>query len=212
MAENTDILAELGKKQDSSESLAEAVIKDPKKLSTVIGGVASENPRIKFRSAKILRMISEKEPELIYPELDFFTRLLDSENNILKWNAIDTIANLTVVDRKNKFDRIFGKFYGLLREGSLVTAAHVVENSGKIARAKPKLRARITKELLKAERIKLPTEECRNIILGKVILAVDEYFDQIQDKVEIISLVRKQLKNSRKSTRIRAEKFLRKNS
>ena len=212
MAKKSDILKELDKKHDSSESLAAMVMKYPQKLSVVLSGVSSENPRIKFRSVKVLRIISEKDPKLLYPKMDFFTRLLDSGNNILKWNAMDIISNLATVDRNNKFAKVFKKFYGLFHEGSLITAVHVVENSGKIANAKQNLQSKITNELLKVEKVPLPTEECRNILLGKTILSFDAYFGKIQNKGEVISFVRRQLNNPRDSTKARAEKFLMKNS
>lgn len=204
------MLGDLNRKQDNSESLARRIVKNPNQLSVVFNGVSSENPRIKFRSAKVLRIISKKNPELLYSKIDFFVDLLGSENNIIKWNAMDTLANLAIVD-SNKFDKIFKKFYGLLYEGSLITASHVVDNSGKIAGAKPNLQSKITNELLKIEKIPLPTEECKNILLGKTIVAFDMYFDQIQNK-EVISFVKRQLTNSRNATKVKAEKFLNKNS
>lgn len=212
MAKISDILNELDKKHDNSESLATTVMRHPRKLGVVMGGVSSENLRVKFRSMKVLRIISENGPKLLYPQMDFFVGLLGSENKILKWNSIDILSNLATVDPKKRFDSIFKKFYGLLREGGLITAAHVVDNSGKIANAKPSLRGKITRELLKVEKVPLPTEECRNIILGKTISSFDAYFDKIQDKDEVISFVKGQLKNRRNSTRARAEKFLKKNS
>jgi len=206
------MLGELNRKQDNSESLARRIVKNPNQLSVVFNGISSENPRIKFRSAKVLRLISEKNPKLLYPKIDFFIELLGSENNIIKWNATDTIANLAIVDSKNKFNKIFKKFYGLLYEGSLITASHVVDNSGKIVGAKPNLQNKITNELLKIEKVPLPTEECKNILLGKTIAAFDMYFNQIQNKEEVISFVKMQLNNSRNATKVKAEKFLSKNS
>ncbi len=208
MGKKFEISKELAKKRDSSERAAAMVMEDPRNLDEILSGVSSENLRIKFRSAKILRIISEKDPNLIYPRMDFFVDLLGSDNKILKWNAMDVIANLAAVDAKNRFDGIFGKFYGLLRDGELITAAHVVEGSGRIAAAKPRLRGKITAELLGVEKVPLPTEECRNILLGKTILAFDGYWDDIRDKGAVVSFVRKQLSNSRRSTRARAEKFL----
>ena len=211
MAKISDILDELDKKNDKSESLATTVMRYPQKLGAVMGGVSSEKARVKFRSVKVLRIISEKDAKLLYPKMDFFVRLLDSDNNILRWNAMDIISNLVTVDSENRFDGIYKKFYGLLHEGNLITAAHVVDNSGKIANARPDLQGKITGELLRIGKVPLPTEECRNIIIGKTISSFDEYFDKIQDKDEVISFVRGQLKNRRNSTRARAEKFLKKN-
>jgi len=206
----SDIFDDLGKKEIKAEDLAERIIKNSDFLPEILNGISSENPRTKFKSAKILKIISDKNPKMLYPKMDFFINLLDSENNIVKWNAMDVIANLTFVDSKNRFDKIFEKYYGLLYEGSLITAGHVVDNSGNIANAKPNLQNKITSELLKVEKIPLPTEECRNILLGKVVLSFSQYIDQVKDKEKMISLAKEQLNSTRNATRKKAEKFLKK--
>ena len=202
------ILDELGKKGKEAEDLADKVSRNPDLLPEILDGVSSAEARLRFNSAKILRIISEKQPKILYSKIEFFVDLLDSENNILKWIAIDIIGNLASVDSENKIDRIFRKFYDLLSDESMITAGHVIDNSGKIAVAKPYLQDRITEKLLKVEKIEYKTSECRNILLGKVISSFDKYIDQFDNKKKMISLVRRQLKNSRKATRAKAEKFL----
>jgi len=202
------VLDELGKKEIRAEDLSDKVLRNPDLLPEVFDGISSANPRIKFKSAKILRIISEKNPKMLYSKMDFFVNLLESENNILKWTAIDVIANLSSVDSKNEFDKIFKKFYDLLSDESMITAGHVIDNSAKIVRAKPHLQNKITGELLKVEKIQYKTTECRNILLGDVILAFGQYIYHVDNKEEMISLVKRQLKNSRKATRAKAEKFL----
>jgi len=197
-------------KNTESEGNAEEIMKNPKTLRELLAGVSSGNPKTKFWSAKTLRTISERKPEILYSEWKFFVDLLDSENNIVKWNAMDIIANLTKIDSRNKFDRLFKKFYGYLHEGSLITAGHVVDNSAKIALSKPHLQEAITKELLKVEKIPLPTEECRNILIGKTINAFQAYHDKIKNKDEIIPFVKRQSHNSRNATKTKAERFLKK--
>ena len=156
--------------------------------------------------------MSQKEPGKLYPRIDFFKNLLDSDNNILKWNAIDIMANLASADVDGRFEEIFGKFYKLLQEGSLITAGHVVANSWKIVDAKPHLESRITEQLLKIEKTKLPTEECRDILIGHAMLCFDKYFDRIRNKDEVITFVKRQMNNSRNATKAKAEKFLKKHS
>jgi len=204
------ILDKLEEKETKVEELAEEAIKNKELLHELFNGVSSVNPRIKFGSAKILRIISERNPKMLYPNMEFFVNLLDSENNILKWNAMDVIANLTVVDSHNKFNRLFNKFYSCLYEGSLITAGHVVDNSGTIALAKPELQEEITKELLKVEEIPLPTEECRNILFGKTMKTFEVYYDKIKEKDDVVSFVKRQLNNYRKATKAKAEKLLEK--
>jgi len=209
MKKNT-ILTLFGKKDAEAEDMAEKVVENQDMLPELFAGLSSKDPRIKFGSAKVLRIISERNPAMLYSRMDFFVNLLDSENNILKWNAMDVIANLITVDSHNEFNRLFKKFYGYLHEGSLITAGHVVDNSGKIALSKPELQAEITKELLKVEKIPLPTEECRNILIGKAINAFQVYYDKITPKDEVVSFVKRQLNNSRNATKAKAEKFLKK--
>jgi len=207
---NSNLLAELAR--NKPEDLAERAGRDSVLLATVFEGISSSDPKLRFKSAKILNLMSQKEPGKLYPKIDFFINLLDSDNSILKWNAIDVVANLASADVDGRFEGIFGKFYGLLQEGSLITAGHVVANSWKIVEAKPHLGNRITEQLLKIEKTKLPTEECTNILIGHAILCFDKYFDKIRNKDEVITFVKRQMDNSRNATKTKAEKFLKKHS
>lgn len=207
MKENS-ILNAIAKKETKTEEVAEKVMENSELLPELLSGIESANPRIRFGSAKVLRIISGKNPEMLYSRMEFFVNLLDSENNILKWTALDIIANLTTVDSHKKFNRLFKKFYGYLNEGSLITAGHVVDNSGKIALSKPELQSDITKELLKVEKVPLPTEECRNILIGKTIKAFQVYYNEIENKDAVVSFVKRQLNNPRNATKTKAEKFL----
>lgn len=205
------MLSRLARKEIADEELAKEAAKSKDSLRQLLHGIASANPRVKFRSAKILRIISQKNPKLLYSSWGLFVKLLDSENNIIKWNAIDIVANLARVDSDRKFDKLFRKFYSaLLYEGSLITAGHVVSGSSTIVKARPDLQGKITQELLKMEKIPLPTEECRNILIGHTIKAFYAYLDHIKDKNEIASFARGQLNNSRRATKAKAEKLLRK--
>jgi hypothetical protein len=212
--DSKQILEKLGKNQINAEELIQEVKNDFNLMPEVIKGISSDNPRIKFGCAKTLNKISEDHPEKIYDKIDFFIELLDHKNNILKWNAMDILANLAKVDKDKKFDEIFKKYYDLINDNSMVTIGHVVDNSGKIALAKPYLSSKITNELLKIEKIPTKTHvtgECKNILYGKVMLTFDQYFNHIENKKEVFSFVRRQIKNTRPATKAKAEKFLNKN-
>lgn len=206
-------LYKLGKKEISVDELIKNVKNDFSLIPMVVDGVSSTNPRIKFGCAKTLSKISEKNPEKLYKEMNFFINLLDNENKIIRWNAMDVIANLTRVDTKKKFEDIFTKYYGFINADSMVTIAHVVDNSGKIALAKPHLINKITNEILNLEKISIKprlTQECKNILFGKAIIIFDQYFDHIEKPKEVVSFIKRQLKNTRAATKIKAEKFMKK--
>jgi hypothetical protein len=113
------------------------------------------------------------------------------------------------VDSENRFGKtLFEKYCSFLHDGNLVTAAHVVDNLGKIAHSKPQLQKESIKQLLNIEEISLPTKECQNILIGKTISALNDYFSDTNDKENVIAFVRRHLKNSRNATKVKAEKFL----
>lgn len=203
-----NILGELGKKEYKPEKIAEKVVRNQNSLAEVFEGIFSSNKQVKNRSAKILNLASGKYPDKLHSQIGFFIELLDSKDTILKWNAIIIIANLTSIDKENKFRKIFQKYYGFLSDESMVTAAIVVDNSAAIAKNKPELRAKIINELLKVEKIPR-NQECKNILIGKVIKFFEE-FDDLGEKDKIISFVKRQLNNSRNATKTKAEKYLKK--
>lgn len=202
------MLEKLENKTATADKLAEEVIKNTKLIPEIIEGLSSAKPQVKYGCAKILREVSRAKPESLYPRMDFFVELLDSDATIIKWNAIDIVANLTNVDKDNEFDRLFKKFYSFLHEGNLIAASHVVSNSGTIAQAKPELEDKITQELLKVEKVPLPTTECTSILVGHTIVAFQDYLDSIKDKEAVVAFVERQLNNSRNATKKKAEKFL----
>ncbi len=144
-----------------------------------------------------------------------FIALLDSKYRILTWTALTIIANLAKVDGEQKIDAIFNKYYSYLYNDYLVTVATVVGHSVKIALAKPYLTQKITAELLKVDVIPVTphlTEECKRVIMEKTIDCFDAVFDQLQDKAEVLSLVKRQLDSPRTSLRTKARSFLKKRS
>ncbi len=210
MPVNEYLLSELKKKSYNIDLIVELILQDLSLIRDLIYGISSTEAAVKFKCAKVLRELSKVKPELLYPYFDFFNKLLDNPNNIIKWNAMDIIANLTEIDTERKFEEIFDKYYSFLNEGSLITAGHVVDNSGKIANVKHNLREQITNHLLTVEQVPLPTEECRSILGGKVVQAFGRYINHIKNSDAVIAFIKRQLKSNRSATRKKAEKLLEK--
>lgn len=207
---NESLLTELRKKDDNAELIIELILQDLSLVRGTIYGIASVEARTKFKCIKVLRTISKIKPAILYPYFHFFERLLDHENNIIKWNAIDIIANLAEIDTGRRFDKIFNRYYELLNEGSLITAGHIVDNSGKIAKVKHNLREQITNHILSVERVSLPTDECRSILNGKAILALGQYLNHIRNNDAVIAFAKRQINSKRSATKNKAEELLRK--
>lgn len=203
------MLPDISKKSISIENIANKVIKDKKLLDDLIDNSSSDKAVIKYKSLKVLMLLSEQQPSILYPEWNFFVKLLDNENTFLRTIGATIIANLTKIDTENKFENIFDKYYNLLEDESMINAANIAGRSGIIAKAKPHLQEKIINKLLDIDETH-HSSECKNIIKGKAIISFNEYIDEYDDKEKIIQFVKKELNNTRSATRKKAEKLLKK--
>jgi hypothetical protein len=209
-----NVAEQIGQKGADIGRIAESVIENPEHVADLITGIQAPRGAIRFSYEKALRLISERRPELIYPHFDLFATLLDCDNNFLKWGAIMTIANLTAIDDRRKFEAIFEKYYAPIPGPVMVTAANIIGGSARIVPAKPHLTGRITTEILKVEKGKYrvhdhPSPECRNVAIGHAIESFDQFFDRVEDKPAVLQFVTRQLKNSRPAVAKKAAQFLR---
>ena len=201
------MLAELGKKNINVKKVAKKALDDNAVLSELLEGVLSKKERIRFNCFKVLLLISEVHPRVLYAKWDFFADLLSSPNTYFKYIAIHIITNLTKVDSKDNFEKIFSKFYALLDDTSIIPASHVAGNSAKIVKAKPKLQTKITNKLLAIDKTHHHPER-RDLIKGYVIDAFSEYFEGSRNKKKILDFVEKQLNARSPRTRKKAKEFL----
>jgi len=210
----TNLLEKLTERNSDIAKLADQIIEESQWIEKLVGALQVEQNTKKYTYEKVLRLISEKRPELIYPHFDVFSSLLDHENNFLKWGAVRTIANLTVVDAGKKFDAIFRKYFSPIIGPNMITAGNIMGSSAVIVASKPALVDYITDEILKVENAKYELKgqlspECRNVAIGHAIDAFDKFFDRVGNKAAVIKFVKRQLKNTRKPVAKRAERFIR---
>ena len=192
------------------KQVADMVIKSPEVLKYLVSGLNEAHAGIKYGCNNTLLILSEKKPEIIYPYFDVFKENLKSENKFIKWSVILIIANLTRCDNNKKFDEIFNSYFSEITGPVMITAANIIKGAAVIARAKPYLTEKITKELLKVKNAKYQTDECLNIVIGHTISSFDKFFGQIKDQDEVLYFVRISIYNRRKPTRNKAEKFINK--
>ena len=202
------MLTELNKKNINVKKVAKKALEDNATLSGLLEGVLSKREIIRFNCFKVL-FISEEHPKKLYPDWDFFAELLTSDNTYLKYIAIHIITNLTEVDTKGKFEKIFDKFYALLDDKSIIPAAHVAGNSTKIVAGKPRLQTKITNRLLGIDKTRHHPER-RDLIKGYASEAFSEYFEGAKNKRKILEFVETQTKSKSPRTRKKAQEFLRK--
>jgi hypothetical protein len=187
---------------------AEKIIKKSDPIEQYLEGLLSKNEIYRYNCFKVLYLVSEKNPEILYPHWDFFEDHLRSKNEYHKMSAVLIISNLTSVDKEKKFERIFDEFYGCLKSKKTITSIYIVKSSGKIANSKLHLTEKITKILLNVEKI----HPGKQIELAKsaAMESFSEYFENIENKGEIIDFVKKQTNSTSPKTRKIAKDFLKK--
>ena len=204
------LLLQIGQPGSDPERIARKVLAKPALVAEIIQGLQADAARVKYGCAKVLRLVSERAPELLYPHFDLFVRMLDHENKILQWEAIFVLSHLVRVDTKDRFETIFRNYFTPIPGPVMITAANVIGGAARIAVARPRWADRIAREVLKVARARYQTAECRNVALGHAIEAFDQFFDLLRDRAPVVRFVKGQLKNSRHATRKKAEQFLKK--
>ena len=202
----------LARKNVDMERLAAEVIRRPEWLGDILSGLDADTARVRFGSAKVLKIVSERRPEVLYPEIGSFFNFLDGDNRILRWNAILVIGNLAAVDSKRKIDKILDRYLDPIPGPELITAANTIRGAGAIALAKPQLADRIVDAILKVEKGRYKTAECRNVAVGHALDALGRLFDLTKRKEHVARFAKRQLRNPRAATRKRAEIFLKRPS
>ena len=179
-------MSELNDKDINIEKFAGKAIKNEKILSKLLSGILNKVETIRYNSYNILHYISDKYPEIIYSKFDFFVKMLESSNTYHQNSAVDIIANLTFTDPEKKFEKIFEKYFDLFKIPKTIVPAKLARNSGKIANAKPELQNKITDKLLNID--ELHHGKQIELIKSYVIESFDEYFENIENKEDILNL------------------------
>jgi len=201
-------LEEKGNK--AAEEVAGLAVDRYEVLEEVLRTVTSPAKKVKNAAAKALKLVSEMDPPRLYPRFEFFVGLVDGEDTILRWIATDVIGNLAGADVEDRIDDgMVAKLSDLIPDESMITAAHAIEALGKIAAHKPERRDEITATLLDVDSFER-NPECRNILVGKTILALAGYRDLIQDREAVSAFARRHLRNDRNATTKKAADLLKK--
>ena len=209
-----DLLLCLKEAPDLEQLLTKAG-NDPQFLDALFEIVRSEHSAVRYSCTKTLRMLSERQPDKIYPYFDDVANWLRDSNSFVKWDGILTLANLASVDAQRRFASVYEEYFGLIRDSKMVTAANAAGNAWKIVQAVPEWESDITRRLLEVPQIVylhhgVPSAECNRVMCGHVLDCFDHYFDLSKNQQAMICFARSQLNSSRKSVAKKAARFLKK--
>lgn len=187
--------------------------KDSGFLNALFEIVRSERSAVRYTCTKTLRILSEQQPDKIYPYVGDVAAWLQDPNSFVKWDGILILANLAAVDTEHRFASIYKEYFGLIRDSKMVTAANVAGHAWKIVQAVPEWENDITQRLLEVPQIIYlhhgePSPECNNVMCGHVLDCFDRYFDLSNNQKLMLCFAHTQLNSSRKSVAKKAAHFL----
>ena len=180
----------------------------PKQPESLIAALPSDKARVKYPAIKALRAMSERSPGVLYPHFDFFAGLLGGENNILRWNTMLILGNLAAVDAERKLDAILASYLAPIAGPQLIDANNTMSGATAIALARPELADKVVAHILKAERGRYATPECRNVAIGRALECLARLLTVVPDPRPIQRFARRQVKNSRPATAKKAQRLL----
>jgi len=200
------MLSGLENKDFDSKTFAKKVIENPDLINQYLDGLLSKNETYRYNCFKVLYLVSEKKPDLLYPHWNFFINHLRSDNNYHKMSAVLIIANLTSVDTENRFENVFDEFFENLKSKKTIVPIYVVKSSGKIVNFKPDLEEKITELLLNIENIH-PGKQIE-LVKAAVIESFSKFYEKAEKKDEILRFVKNQIDSNSTKTRKSAKDFL----
>lgn len=203
------------KKKDNLIVLTNEITRNPQLIGNILAIIRTEKGSIKYTGTKLIRLVSQTNPIIIYPYFDDIFALIYNINSFIKWDAITIISNLITVDNQSKFDLLFNQYFNLLHDKQMITAANVVVNAWKIVRANPKYEFEITSRLLMIPNNQYYSDgvispECNKILCGHVIDCFSKYFELSALQNKIIDFANMQRESPRKSVAKKASTFLNK--
>ena len=177
---------------------------------TDLNKLNSQNPQINYGFAKELLKIGSENPEQLYEHFDYWAKLIKSNNNILKWTAIDIVGYLSAVDKDNRIDPLIPDLINYLHGGVLITCNHSIFALGLISQNKPNFKEKTINELISISQDNFKTNECKNIAIGKVLEVIKPFAAEIKNNISVITFIENATKSERNSTKKKAEQLLKK--
>ncbi len=199
---------QIGRKGANHSRIAANVIAEPGLLKELLECLESPTARVKFGAAKVIRLIAEQCPEILYPHFDRFVSMLGHENKIFQWEAILVLSWLAGVDKQGKWEPLLDQYFAPVTGSVMITAANVIVGAARVAQARPEWADRIAGEILKVSGAHYATSECRNVAIGHAITSFGQFYKLLENPGVVERFVRDQLKNPRHAVQRKAEAFL----
>lgn len=211
MTDSNQLLIDLKEsKQPPLDELAAAMLHDADLLGAAVEGCAAANEDYRYNSVRCLeRVCAAGHADLLYPQWDFFVRLLDSRNAFQRSGGLWMVASLTAVDSEGRFEAMFNRFFQLLNDEKVMVVRHTAQSTAMVAKFKPHLQERITALLLNIEQI-YPDSDRVDLVKADVLETFAVYAASSPQRAAMVKFAGQCTTCSSPKTRQAAKQFLEK--
>jgi len=178
-------------------------------VKTLMEVIDLPNKRAKNRAVKLLAGLSVTDPGALRPHRERFIELLESEDNILLWNALIVVGHLAAVDDDGLIAARALRLRKFFAAESMITTGHAIEALGRIAFHSDKQRTKIANWLVKVGDTP-HGDECREILAGKALGALEGVAGQLRNKAKVKAFAEAYEKSPRSGVAKKAGKLVKK--
>ena len=210
MSDELDALTRLLNEENPDiENLSNLVTGNDEALKQLIDGLTFSVDNYRYNCNTVLVNVARRAPKLVYPYWDNLVGLLESENTYHRCSAINILPHLIPVDGGLKFKGILDRYFRHLDDKSVIPPCYIARNCGTIASRLPEAVQRIVKELLAIDGTQ-HEQGRKDLIKADIIQAMDQIYEQVENKEEVFGFVEDQLDCSSPKTRKAAKAFIEK--
>ncbi len=209
-----DELILLLKQKPDIDDVVIDVMKDTQLIPVLFEIIETEKSSVKFSAEKIIRIISQKDANMLLPYFNRMVALLDSENTFIRYGFILSVPNLFSLDQEKKWVAFVERYILFLESTAIAEFNNAVSNVWKILKQYPDYESVIVPKLLqidqhvflhKGER----SLECIDVAKGQIIDCFIEIYERSVYQKEMRAFVTENAQNHRKKVQASAKRFLR---
>ncbi|RPI84090.1 MAG: hypothetical protein EHM41_14230 [Chloroflexi bacterium] len=206
---NTEEITQSISKQDFDlDSFVRLVISDEQARSEIVHQMLHhEHIMVYYHCYYVIAKASEQCPELFYPYWDDIECLLDHKNSYHRDFAITILANLTAVDKEDRFSLIFDNYFEHLHDAKFMTAHGCIRNAQIIIRNKPELKDGIISLLLDIDHQCCYPEKQKGLMKGAVLEIIEQVYEKEEDKKRLKVFILRELTSVSPKTRKKAKEL-----
>lgn len=163
-------------------------------VPALLEAMGGSRGRDRMIAGRRLWMLSETRPQLLAPHAAEIEAFVEGPNKVLCWTAIRVLGNMAGELEFAVARGILGRLLMLVPGPTLITSANALEASSAIAMAHPGLLEEALAGMLRAEKGRYQTPECRRVITGKLLRVLEQMGPAVLGRPEVVCLLQRQVR------------------